>query len=220
MRHRQGRVPWTDGSERDCLIHFSPHANSEKVGTFALGDVMPIPAAFDEQGRLIQVVPSDGLASCIEAASIVRGMEPQCQVKETFATPLEQHIDKCRAFLSRFEDGFMEFATKNDVDVRCLRLCILGFMEQRYTIAQRILGIGNYYWVTTRCSNLQRMGMWVGNNELGDRFGAWLEPDSGFQVLLDVMEIDGELISKVRNGERYYQLNPRYRRPKRRNKQS
>ena len=119
-------------------------------------------------------------------------------------------IGECRKWLEEYEVEFREWCDTNGIDesgLQSMLLCVLGFMTQRVSDAIRVLRC-DPKWCRVRVDRLRQMGLWDGADRLGERFSAWVEESegSGVQVLLDVMEIDGKIVSEVRDGKRFYLL--------------
>lgn len=110
-------------------------------------------------------------------------------------------------------DGLLDFAESNGIDPDLLRLCLIGLFEQRVTTAMRVLDRPKS-WVKPRVDRLRKMGLWVGSASLGGRFASWLDENGGMEALLDCMEIDGVVESKMVAGERRYRLRKDKNEPK------
>ena len=156
---------------------------------------MGIPVQYDEFGRPI----SPRFAEPAQP-DFPRIHEPKKR-EGTFATTL-----RVKEWLSHFGDGAREFAEDTGCEADVILLVMAGFISQSVQVVADAMG-RNTRWVRPRVKRLRDMGIWVGEDRVGPRFDAWyagmrengsgkIGPKLWVPMLLDIMEIDGQLESE------------------------
>ena len=157
---------------------------------------MGVPVQYDEFGQPV----SPRFAEVSPKPDTPQICEPERR-EGTFATTL-----RVRKWLSEFRPGFEEFSKEMGCDSDVMLLVMAGLISQSIQIVADAIE-RNTRWVRPRVKRLREMGMWLGEDKLGPRFDAWyaamtddgagdIGPELYIPVLLDILEIDGELESE------------------------
>lgn len=151
---------------------------------------MGIPVQYDEFGRPV----------CPRFANPPQTQKPEKQDGTWEATTA------VREWLKQFKESAGNFAEDTGCNRDTILLVFAGFVSQDPQVVADALG-KNVRWVRPRVERLRTMGLWTDGTTPGPRFGTWIEgtsddpnaevePAIWVPILLDILEIEGELESR------------------------
>lgn len=155
---------------------------------------MPIKAQFID-GQLLSPREMSSLDQAIEETNRTQALERKCwQILDEFG----------------YDNHGKVIVEKWGIEPENLAILYFGFVDQSDEIVPVAINVlkKSRSWVDVRIERLTRGEFWVGDSQLGERFGVFAEPEQhecgAFGQILELMEISGDLESIIKDGERHY----------------